>query len=258
MPEQAPRVIALDGPAAAGKSTVGRRLAARLGHLYLDTGAIYRAVTLAALERGVPVEDAAALTTLARGLDLVVEPAPDPDDPTGYIVRIDGRDVTRRLRGGDVDANVSAVSRHASVRAVLLEMQRAVAAHQGVVMVGRDIGTVVLPDADLKLYLDASAQERARRRYREGLARGEAQRWQDVLAATQARDDRDSGRDVAPLRPAADAVIVSTDGCDLPAVVAHLVALVARWPDPLTQAGGKAPCAGSSISIGSTAAAGAT
>lgn len=252
-PRRVPRTIALDGPAAAGKSTVGRRLSEQLGHLYLDTGAIYRVLTLIALRDGVPMDDGDALAAAARACELRIAPADDPADPFGYVVLLDGKDVTRALRAREVDANVSAVSQHGPVRAVLMDRQREVATAQPVVMVGRDIGTVVLPDADLKIYLGASAEERSRRRYRERIAGGEPVRWADVLASTKRRDERDSTRAVAPLRPADDAVIVTTDGCDLEAVVAHLLALTARWPDDLTTNGGDAPCGSESSDPGDSA-----
>ncbi len=245
MPEPAsapgrPRTIALDGPAASGKSTVGARLAARLGLLCFDTGLLYRALTVLALREDVPPGDAAALADLAAAAAIAV--APDAGHRLGCRVTSRGADLTDALHGAEVDAAVSAVSGHAAVRAALLDTQRRVAEHTGVIMLGRDIGTVVLPDADLKLYLDASPGARARRRFRERLALGEPAAYGDVLRATLERDARDAGRSVAPLAVAADAVVVNTDRCGVEAVVAHLAAIVARWPDALTTGGGTAPC----------------
>ena len=217
--------IALDGPAAAGKSTVGRALADRLGLLYLDTGALYRALTVAALEAGVPVDDAGALAALAAATPLEV--TPDAARPEGYRVLAGGRDVSDRLRTRAVDGAVSAVSRHGAVRAALLPAQRAIADRHGIVMVGRDIGTVVLPDADLKIFLDASPEERARRRFRERLARGEAVRWSDVLEDVTRRDALDRDRAVAPLAEALDAVRVDTTDRPADEVLSALVALAA-------------------------------
>lgn len=218
------RAIALDGPAAAGKSTVGRALARRIGYLFLDTGAIYRALTVAALDAGVDVDDEAALAALAERLAISVEPAPEM--PAGYRVRIDGRDVSARLRAAEVDAAVSGVSRHRAVRRALRPAQRRLAEQAPIVMVGRDIGTVVLPDAPLKLFLVASPEERARRRYRERLARGEAVRWQDVLRGVVERDEKDRSRAEDPLRMAEDAVQVDSDGRSVDEVVARMASLV--------------------------------
>ncbi len=237
-----PPTIALDGPAAAGKSTVGRRVAAALGYLYFDTGVLYRALTLLALRAGVPVEDGDGLAQLVAQHSVDVQPVPGADP--GYRVLLDAEDVTAAIRTPAVDRSVSAVSRQAAVRQALLAPQRRIAGQGAVLMVGRDIGTVVLPAADLKLYLDASAEARARRRHAEQLARGEAEAYESVLADIQARDARDATRAVAPLRAAEDAVVVGTDACDLEQVVAHVLMLVARWPDALTTGGGAAPCGG--------------
>ncbi len=234
------RSIALDGPAAAGKTSVGRLLAERLGMHWLDTGVLYSAVTAAALRAGAAPEDKAALLALLalRPLRIV----PRSDNSLELTVTLGGVDMAPALRDGTIDANVSAVARHQALRAALLEPQRRVAREHTVIMLGRDIGTVVLPEADLKLYLDASAAARARRRLRERLARGEAATFAQVLADTEARDNKDSGRAVAPLAIAPSAVVVATDRCDLAGVVDHLLALVARWPDALTTTGGRADC----------------
>jgi cytidylate kinase len=235
-----PATVAVDGPVASGKSTVGRRLADALGYLFLDTGALYRAITVLAHDAGVVAEDGPALARLARSATLEVEPRPGTE--RGFAVLVAGRDLTPRLWAPATDADVSPVSAHGEVREALLARQREIASRARTVAVGRDVGTVVLPDADMKLYLDAAPETRARRRYRELLAGGEPARYRDVLNAVRARDARDSGRDVAPLRVPDRAVVVATDACDLDAVVRHLRAVVRRWPDPLTTGGGHAPC----------------
>ena len=220
-----PNIIAIDGPAASGKSTIGKRLADELGYLFFDTGVMYRAVTWAALTRGVPMGDERALTALAQQLDIDVLP-PTANDGRQYTVTADGVDVTWTIRTPQVDAAVSTVSAHLGVRAALVPQQRRVAARGPVVMVGRDIGTVVLPDAQLKVYLDASVEERARRRWEEMRRRGEHAEYGDVLAAMRRRDELDSNRGVSPLRAAADAIIVDTTHLDIEQVVERLERLV--------------------------------
>lgn len=162
--------VAIDGPAASGKTTLALHLAEALGYLYFDTGVMYRAVTLAALELGVDLEDAPALSRLAESLKIDVQP-PSVDDSRPADIFLDGRDVTWEIRSPQVDAHVSQVSAHKGVRQALTEQQRRIGLRGDVVMVGRDIGTVVLPEADLKLYLDASVDEHARRRFDELQAR---------------------------------------------------------------------------------------
>ena len=200
-----PSTIAIDGPAASGKSTIGHYLAESLGHLYLDTGALYRAVTLAALQREIPIEDEAAVTELAESLPIEVQPGAS-DDGRQYTILIEGEDVTWALRSPQIDRAVSPVSAYRGVREALTRRMREIARRGDVVMVGRDIGTVVLPDADLKLYVTASAEERARRRYLERLAQGKIESYEAVLTSIRRRDRIDSSRSAAPLRPAEDAV----------------------------------------------------
>ena len=220
-----PRVIAIDGPAAAGKSTVGREIGIRLGYPFLDTGAIYRAMTWAALHRGVDLSDEDALSELAASLNIDVgSPTPESIEPSTIFV--DGIDVTRFLRQPEVEAAVSLVSRVAGVRNALVKLQRDLAGRNAVVMAGRDIGTVVLPNADLKLYLDASVEERARRRFVELTALGMDLTEEDVLRDLRRRDRIDSERSVSPLRPAEDAVILDTDGLTLEKVVQRLMEIV--------------------------------
>jgi cytidylate kinase len=214
-------VIAIDGAAASGKSTIGSLLARRLGYTYFDTGVMYRAVTWAALQRGIPVDDEAAVTALAQALVIRVTP-PTQDDARQYTVFADGQDVTWAIRQPAVDAVVSPISAYPGVRRALTEQQRHIAAGGCMVMVGRDIGTVVLPHADLKLFIRASIEERARRRYLERRARGEDVAYQTELASMRRRDEIDSQRAHAPLRPADDAVIIDTDGLSIDQVLARI------------------------------------
>lgn len=212
-PSSAPAIIAIDGPAASGKSTLGRRLADELGYLFFDTGVMYRAVTWLALGRDLDLRNEAALTALAESANIDVLP-PSKADGRAFDVLADGRDITREIRTPEVDANVSVVSAYPGVRRALSAHQRRIGQRGRVVMVGRDIGTVVLPEADLKVYLDASAEERARRRFDEIRARGEQADYEAILAQVLERDRIDSTRAVAPLRPAADAVILDSDKMD--------------------------------------------
>ena len=216
-----PNNIAIDGPAASGKSTIGEKLAAELGYLYFDTGLMYRAVTLAALNNGVALDDESSVTLLAQQVDIDVQP-PSTADGRSADVLLNGVDVTWQVRSKEVDASVSQVSAYAGVRAAMTEQQRRVGHRGKVVMVGRDIGTVVLPDAELKVYLDASVEERARRRYREQVQRGDRVVYEEILASLQRRDQIDSTRAVAPLRPADDAVIITTDGLEIEQVLERI------------------------------------
>ena len=221
------RIIAIDGPAGSGKSTIAQRLAQRLGYLYFDTGVMYRAVTLAALRGAVPVGDEQAVEALARKVTLDVRP-PSMGDGRQYDVLLDGLDVTWELRSQQVDANVSQVSMYAGVRQAMSARQREIGLRGAVVMVGRDIGTVVLPEADLKVYLDASVEERARRRWHEAVTRGEAvMSYEDVLQAMRERDRIDSTRQVAPLKVAAGAVVLDSTNLEIDQVVARVWALAA-------------------------------
>ena len=210
MTSSPPSIIAIDGPAASGKSTIGKRLAEYLGYLFFDTGVMYRAVTWIALQRGVDVRDERAVTRLAEETPIQVAPASRSDGRACDVI-VEGRDITWETRRPEVDANVSVVSAYAGVRRALSAQQRRIGQRGRVVMVGRDIGTVVLPEADLKIYLDASAEQRARRRFDEIVARGEKADYDEILSKVRARDRIDSTRAVAPLRPADDAVILDSD-----------------------------------------------
>lgn len=219
-----PSIIALDGPAASGKSTLGHKLAESLGFLFFDTGIMYRAVTYVALHRDMNLQDEAAVTHLAQNVQIDIRP-PSQKDGRACDVVIGEKDVTWEMRGGDVDANVSVVSAYAGVRKALSEQQRRIGLRGKVVMVGRDIGTVVLPDADLKIYLDASAEERAKRRYDELIARGGQAQYEDILQKMIERDRIDSTRAVAPLKPADDAVIIDSDKMSAEEVFEDVLAL---------------------------------
>ncbi len=219
-----PKTIALDGPAASGKSTVGSRVAESLDYLFFDTGVMYRAVTWAALQKGIDLLDEAAVTQLTEETPIDVRPASE-DDGRACDVLINGDDITWQTRRPEVDANVSVVAAYPGVRAALSQQQRRIGLRGSVVMVGRDIGTVVLPEADLKIYLDASAEERARRRYDEIIARGEEADYAEILDKVIKRDHVDSTRDIAPLRPAEDAIILDSDNLNADEVYEKIMAL---------------------------------
>lgn len=220
-----PRIIAIDGPAASGKSTLAKRLAEYLGYLYFDTGVLYRTITWAALENGIDVEQESTVTQLAEQLQIDVRP-PSQADGRSFDVWIDDEDITWEIRHPQVDAKVSIVSAYPGVRKALIDQQRRIGLRGQVVMVGRDIGTVVLPEADLKIYLNASVRERARRRYRELMAHGISQDLQEIERSMMERDRIDSTRQVAPLRPADDAYVLNSDDLDIEQVLASAIDLV--------------------------------
>jgi cytidylate kinase len=225
-----PCIVAIDGPAGAGKSTAARELAARLAFALVDTGAIYRAVALAAARRGIASDDDERLGSLLSGLSIRFE-APPPGSAGGQRVLLDGEDVSAEIRAPPVSLGASAVSARPVVRAGLLALQRRLATapgNRGAVLEGRDIGTVVFPDADAKFFLTASPEVRARRRFEELAARGAAATYEEVLADQVKRDRDDSERAVAPLRPAPDAAVVDTSEMSIPAVVSRLAEAVER------------------------------
>ena len=211
-------VVALDGPGSSGKSSVGAAAASELGYRMVDTGLLYRALTWLALERHVPATDETGLVALVPEVVLT------PDD-AGRLDRVlvDGRDVTDEVHTARVDENVSAFARVPGVRAAFLPVQRALAGKGGIVFAGRDIGTVVLPDADLKIFLDASVEERARRRSEERDLAPDSPEARSILAQLRRRDDIDRNRAVAPLRPAEDALHIVTDGNTFPETVRAVV-----------------------------------
>jgi cytidylate kinase len=220
-------IIAIDGPAGSGKSTVGERLAESLDYLYFDSGVMYRAVTLAAFERGISVEDEPAITRLAEVIDIDVQPF-ESEDWSGATVLLDGVDVTWEIRQPQVEEKVSIVSAYPGVREALSTYQRRVGMRGRVVMVGRDIGTVVLPEADLKIYLDASVEVRARRRHKELEQRGILSSYRAILDSMRQRDEIDSTRPVAPLKAAHDAVKIDSDRLTIDEVVAQVMSLAQR------------------------------
>jgi len=216
-----PLVIAVDGPAGTGKSSVSRGLAHELAANHINTGAMYRIVTLAVLRAGVNVDDRQAVTAVAEATDFSV--SFDPDQDCSYLA---GEDVSDEIRGDAVTLAVSAVSAVPQVRTLLVRRQRELIAAAGSVVVeGRDIGTVVLPDADLKIFLTASAEERARRRNAQNISNGLADNYDAVLADVRRRDHLDSTRAVSPLRAADDAVVVDSSDMTQAGTVAHLLEL---------------------------------
>lgn len=218
-------IIAIDGPAASGKSTLGAELARRLGYLYVDTGAMYRAATLTVLQRSISVDDEDAVTSLVSEVEIDVR-SPSQNDGRQNDILIDGIDVTWEIRSPEVDRNVSQVSMYSDVREILTQRQREIGMRGKVVMVGRDIGTVVLPKADLKIYLDASAEARARRRYLENEERGNSMSYEDVLQGVKRRDLIDSTREFAPLRIAEDAIVIDSTKLDISHVFTQVFTLV--------------------------------
>jgi CMP/dCMP kinase len=211
-------IIAIDGPSGAGKGTLARRVAAELQYRHVDTGAMYRAVAWKAVRDGVPLDDEAMVAALAEGAVL--------ESGNGCVV-IDGHDVTRAIRTPEIDKAAAAVARLPRVREVLVERQRALGRSRGVVMEGRDIGSVVFPDADVKVYLDASAEERARRRASDPAhTGGEERSLAGVQSALQARDKSDSERLVAPLTIPKDAVYIDTTGMAIEMVVQRVLEIV--------------------------------
>lgn len=212
-----PATIAIDGPVAVGKSAIGSLLAQRLGYRFLDTGAMYRALTWLALELGIDLEDEKALEELALGANIEL---------AAEAVMVAGRDVTGDIRGEEVERGVSLVAKVAGVRRALVAKQQQLAQGGQVVMAGRDIGTVVLPHAELKLYLAASPEERARRRHLESVQRGEKAHYEQVLAELKRRDKIDSERALAPLQPAPDAKIIDTDGLNIEQVLAEIMGII--------------------------------
>jgi cytidylate kinase len=220
-------VIAIDGPAGAGKSTLAAHLARHFGFLNLETGAMYRALALKAIENDLDLDDEAALMEISGYTRIVLEPT-----RTGNRVLLDGMDVSHRIRDGDVTAAASRASVHPAVRAWMVAQQRALGAGGGVVMEGRDIGTAVFPDAEVKIFLDAAPEVRGNRRYQQ-VASNEHEKAvpteASVLAEMKARDERDRGRAESPLRPAEDAIVVDSTGLSLDEVLARSEEIVEAW-----------------------------
>lgn len=227
--EDLPKTIAIDGPAGAGKSTIGRLLAQRLGYLFLDTGVMYRAVSLAALRRGISSSNEPTLAQVAETLPIDIRmPGEEETDGRLSTVIVGDEDITWEIRRPEVEAVVSEIAAHPSVRKALVKQQRRLARQGPVVMVGRDITTEVLPDADLKIYLDASLEERARRRYDELVERGRDVTYEQVAAEIAHRDDLDMHRAAGALRQADDAIRVFTDGLSVEETLERILEVVLR------------------------------
>ena len=214
-------IIAIDGPSGAGKSTLGRLLARELGLLYIDTGAMYRAVALAAIEAGVNTRDTAAVAEIAARAQIRLE-----GDPDSLRVMLNGRDVSEEIRNEQVGRTASIISAIPEVRRNLVRRQREMGAHGGVVLDGRDIGTVVFPDADLKFFLTAVPQERARRRYDEERRKEPDLTFEDTLADINTRDERDSTRADSPLAIADDAIVIDTTDLPIEEVFARIMGVI--------------------------------
>lgn len=223
--KELPMTIAIDGPAGSGKSTLGALLAESLGYLYFDTGVMYRAVTLAALNAGLQMDDEEGVGALAQKIRIDVQP-PSIEDGRDYDVVLDDVDVTWDIRKNEVNAHVSPVSTFAAVREAMTAQQRRIASENKVVMVGRDIGTVVMPNASLKIFLDASVEVRAQRRFQEMLDRGWKTTFEAVFESLNNRDQIDSNRKIAPLRPADDAIVMNVDCMGIQQVLAKVKALI--------------------------------
>jgi len=213
--------IAIDGPVASGKSSVGLKLAESLGYVFLDTGIMYRAVTLAALQQEVDIFNEEAVTRLAHEINIEIL-KPSVNDGRVNDVLLNGEDITWLIKESHVNDNVSQVSTYAGVRSAMTEKQQRIAEQGSIVMVGRDIGTVVLPHADYKFFLNASVEERARRRLIEEVARGKELTLEEITENVRSRDEIDSSRAVAPLVPAEDAIVIETDHKSLEQVVEEI------------------------------------
>ena len=216
-----PKLIAIDGPVAVGKSSVGLRLAKRLGYIFFDTGMIYRAFTWKVIKSGIPSGDEEQLCRLATNTELDFVPSKEG----ALSVFVDGENVSSKLLSAEIEEVVALIAKVAGVRQAMVSEQRKLAKPGGVVMAGRDIGTVVLPQAELKIFLSASTEERAKRRHRELLKRGENSSLEIVLADLKKRDELDINRTVSPLKPAEDAIIINTENLSLEQVVDKICTL---------------------------------
>jgi cytidylate kinase len=223
-----PTVITIDGPAASGKSTIAQMVAEKLDYLYLDTGCMYRATTLAAIKVGLELSDEVEVTALAGEIEMRMEPLVGQTDGRQYTVLLDGEDVTWDIRSPAVDSHVSLISSYAGVRREMVRRQRQIGERGRVVMVGRDIGTVVMPDAPLKLYITASPEERARRRWEDRRDQGHEADYLEILADVNRRDQFDSTREVSPLRAAEDAVIIDNTDRSPEDILSEILNLIAE------------------------------
>ena len=223
-----PIVITIDGPVASGKSSVGLMLSKELEYLFLDTGIMYRAVAWAAINQKINIDNVEEVSILAQQIDIEIKP-PTKSDGRINDVFVGKVDVTWKIREPEVNENVSQVSRYQYVRKALTEQQQEFGRRGKIVMVGRDIGTVVMPNADLKIFLEASVKERALRRYNEEVERGKKCNLEDVIKNVEMRDKIDSTREIAPLIPAKDAIIINTDGKDISRVVDDILSITRNF-----------------------------
>lgn len=219
--------ITLDGPAASGKSTLGEKIAKKLAYVYLDTGVMYRAVTLAAIRHKIDIDDEKAITEMAEHLDLQIQ-TPSVDDGRSNDILLDKEDITWEIRSEEVEAHVSKVSTYKGVRVALTNLQRKMGQKGGIVMIGRDIGSVVLPDAEIKLYLDASVEERARRRYLELIKRGKSTTYDFILSDLKRRDKIDSSREHAPLKIPEGAILIDSDHLNIEQVFNRTMEIICK------------------------------
>ena len=220
-------LIAIDGPAASGKSTLAEKIAREFGYFYFDTGVMYRAATLAALQQRLSLDDEEKVSELAARIQIDVQ-SPSIEDGRLMDVLVDGDDVTWQIRTPEVDRNVSKVSAYTGVRKAMTDQQRRIGERGNMVMVGRDIGTVVFPDAASKIYLEASPEERAKRRYSENMKRGGSIPYEEILNSIKKRDAFDSSRELAPLKPAEDAIVIDSDGKTIDMVFAEALKILSH------------------------------
>lgn len=221
--------IAIDGPASAGKSTIAKKVAEKLGYIYLDTGAMYRTLTYAALSNGVDLQDGEALHKLLQGIRITFSTAAEEQQH----VFLNDEDVTEAIRSEEVTQNVSLVSSFAEVREEMVSRQKSIARSSGVVMDGRDIGTVVLPDAEVKIFMTATAEERALRRYKENLAKGMTASLEELTEDMKRRDHLDSTRAVSPLKKADDAIVLDSTHLEIDEVVQRILGIIEASLKPL-------------------------
>jgi cytidylate kinase len=231
-PLSLPSIIAVDGPAGSGKSTVSFAVAQRIGYLFVDTGAFYRAITFLALEQRIDPHDSPQVVTLAEHAHLDMTPNL-ADDGRQYTLVADGRDITLNIHSPQVDANVSVIAADPGVRTAILGAQRGLATRGGVIMAGRDIGTVVLPDADLKIYIDANLEKRAERRYQQRIRNGEPGSLDAIREGLRQRDLADSGRETAPLLRAEDAEYLDTSNLSFEEAVDAVYEIIMAWQPPV-------------------------